>query len=153
MLAKVIRLSGQRLVEELRQALSARGNNASGTLSASIEDTGGDKEINIVALRYGQSLQFGRQPTVNDGNGELLERIQAWIQAKGLSLNAYAVTKKIHKCGTKRYREIKDGQNPNTDAWISDVVSNEAVITQIQKDITDAEFFEVQIAITNILKK
>ena len=153
MLAKVIRLSGQRLVEEFRQALSARGNNASGTLSASIEDTGGDKEINIVAFRYGQSLQFGRQPTVNDGNGELLEKIEAWISAKGLSLNAYAVTNKIHKHGTKRYREIQDGQNPNTDAWISDVVSKEAIITQIQKDITDAEFFEVQIAITNILKK
>jgi hypothetical protein len=117
----------KQLVLDAQKALEARGNNASGKLSASIEDAGANNEINIVALRYGQSLQFGRQPTVKEGDGELFEKIEAWIEAKGLSLNAYAVTNKIHKHGTKRYREIQDGQNPKEDAWISDFATDENI--------------------------
>jgi hypothetical protein len=143
---------GKQLVLDAQKALETRGNNASGTLSASIEDTGANNEINIVALRYGQSLQFGRQPTVNDGNGELLERIRAWIQAKGLSLSPYAVTKKIHKQGTRRYQQIQAGQNPNADAWISNFATDENIDKALSFAADDFEGI-YRTTIQSILKK
>jgi hypothetical protein len=148
----ILRAQSARLIADFRQALARRGNNATGKLSESLEDVGGVSEINIVANRYGQSLQFGRQPTVNDGNGELLERIKAWIEVKGLSdtLNPYAVTKKIHKEGTKRWQKIKDGQDPNKDAWISDVVTEERIAeiqSAVSADILAEYNFQVQTVI------
>jgi hypothetical protein len=132
-----VRAAGARLVEEARQALVKRGNNATGQLSQSIQDEGVGGEINITAFRYGKSLQFGRSPTVNDGNGDLLVRIRAWIAAKGLSINPYAVTNKIHRKGTKRFRDIQSGANPNEDAWISDFAT-EGAVNKVFTEVIDA---------------
>ena len=72
----------------------------------------------IIANEYGGKLigaswiyhlEHGRGPTKSStpSNPTLLEAIKQWITAKGLDLNPYAVAKKIHKFGTKLYREGK----------------------------------------------
>lgn len=54
-------------------------------------------------------LENGRGPTSPTGpyqhsDDSLLDIITQWIKDKGLDLNPYAVTKKIHKEGTRLYR-------------------------------------------------
>lgn len=64
----------------------------------------------IYAPSHLQTLITGRKPTSNTGGGDLLENIKEWIKAKGLTLNAYAVTKKIHKFGVKVPNKYNDGK-------------------------------------------
>ena len=71
-------------------------------------DTGGK----LVAAEHIIYLEDGRGPTSPTGpymkspdGKSLTETIAAWIDAKGLDLNPYAVAKKIHKEGTKLYRQ------------------------------------------------
>jgi hypothetical protein len=52
-------------------------------------------------------IENGRGPTppgTPAGNPTLAQVIADWIDAKGLSLNPYAVANTIHKSGTKLYR-------------------------------------------------
>jgi hypothetical protein len=120
---------GQQLVLDARRALERRSNNATFRLSDSIEDVGANNEINIVALRYGKDLQFGRPPGL--GEPFLLENISEWIFAKKLRLDPFAVKNRIQKFGTIRYQQIQAGQDPNEGAWISDFATQDAIDTAI----------------------
>lgn len=60
--------------------------------------------IQLIAPENILALEFGRGPTRPDapkGDPSLQQRIEEWVQAKGISANPFAITKKIHKDGYK----------------------------------------------------
>lgn len=62
----------------------------------------------LVAAEHIIFLEDGRGPTkpgATQGDDSLVDIIKDWINVKGLDLNPYAVAKKIHKEGTKLYRQ------------------------------------------------
>jgi hypothetical protein len=73
------------------------------TLRSIAYKTEGNKLI-VEGADHIQTVQDGRPPTVNDGDGELIRAIQEWVQNRGLDLNPYAITKTIHKEGTQLWR-------------------------------------------------
>lgn len=99
----------EELKAEIVQNLKDRGNVASGETINSLEVIPIDE--NTVALwgaKHLMALEDGRKPTrsgAESGSPTLFERIKQWIDDKGLDLNPYAVTKKIHKEGTSLYRQ------------------------------------------------
>lgn len=83
--------------------------NASGKTLASLEVIPSNTGGKLVAAKHIIFLETGRAPTspyapYMEGR-PLIEIISQWISDKGLDLNPYAVTKKIHKEGTRLYRE------------------------------------------------
>lgn len=84
---------------------------ASGKTTDSLEVVMSNTGGSLMALASIIYLETGRGPTsptgpyMADPDGlSLLDHITAWIDAKGLDLNPYAVTKTIHKEGTKLYK-------------------------------------------------
>ena len=97
----------------LRQDLSAKGINASGSLSKSLRIETDDKKGELYGNDYFKYSAFGRGPTKGGGDGSLYERIQEWVENKpvfaGMSEKdkkrfAYFATRKIHREGTQRGR-------------------------------------------------
>lgn len=83
-------------------SLQANGRYATGDTIANLVDTVGEDYAALFAPWWIDALEYGRKPTspgAPTGDPTLFERIEAWIAAKGLDLNPYAVTKKIHKYG------------------------------------------------------
>lgn len=58
---------------------------------------------------YWRYVEFGRRPTKNKGDGKLREKIERWIEEKGITPKdgiskkslAYIITRKIHRKGYK----------------------------------------------------
>lgn len=94
---------------EIIEQIIAKKMNASGRTAQSLEvipsNTGGA----LYAAEHIIFLEDGRGPTSPTGpykeGDKLIDIITQWISDKGLDLNPYAVTKKIHKEGTKLYRQ------------------------------------------------
>lgn len=147
------------IVDGIRANMEAEGVNATGRTSASLEvrmtPTGGQ----IWGREHFDTLEIGRGPTENPGDGALFRNIREWIVAKGIhvtpmpyrtdrphmyteeerSLNAaaYAITKRIHERGTVLYNSA-----PRTSIYtdlidyrMDDLMRNIATIT-IQDNIT-----------------
>lgn len=84
-----------------------------------------DNAVFSVSLRlqdYWLSIEKGRPPTVNDGDGALRRGILEWIRVKRILPRpdasgklptpeqlAYLISRSIHKYGTKTYRETQNG--------------------------------------------
>jgi len=94
--------------QQIIDAATQRGMSASGKTLDSLQvvETPNGYELQANSSIY--FLEHGRGPTTvpkgNPGNPDLVEIIQNWLDAKGLSLNAYAVANTIHKNGTRLYR-------------------------------------------------
>lgn len=94
--------------QQIIDAAAQRGMSASGKTLGSLQviETPNGYELQANSSIY--FLEHGRGPTTvpkgDHGNPNLAEIIQNWIDAKGLSLNAYAVANTIHKSGTRLYR-------------------------------------------------
>lgn len=103
----IISFLGQVKADIIDAAL-AKGMNATGRTLGSLEElpigeTGGELRANENII----FLEDGRGPTkpgAPAGNPTLLEAITEWVEAKGVGGNPYAITKTIHKHGTKLYR-------------------------------------------------
>lgn len=92
-------------ISNLRQVLEQEKLNATGQTSANIRiGEVGENSGAVNAPASIMTLVHGRRPTSGSGNGTLVEAIDAWLKAKGLDLNKYAVAKKIHKEGTTLFR-------------------------------------------------
>lgn len=82
--------------------------NASGKTLQSLEVVPSETGGKLIAADHIIFLETGRGPTSPTGpypEGEkLIDIISEWISEKGLDMNPYAVTKKIHKEGTRLYR-------------------------------------------------
>jgi len=94
--------------QQIIDAATQRGMSASGKTLGSLQvvETPNGYELQANSSIY--FLERGRGPTTvpkgDHSNPDLAEIIQNWIDAKGLSLNAYAVANTIHKSGTRLYR-------------------------------------------------
>lgn len=95
--------------QEITEAAMKQGMNATGRTLQSFETkttaTGGELYANSNIY----FMEHGRGPTgpgpYKQTDQTLLEAIKEWIEAKNLDLNPYAVTNKIHKLGTRLYRQ------------------------------------------------
>ena len=62
-------------------------------------------EVIIWAAKHSVWLDHGRKPTKEDGPGDLLKAIKAWVIARGITYSPYAITNSIHANGTRAYRK------------------------------------------------
>ena len=115
-----LRKAAQVAIDSLRDAsrenLEARGKNASRALSETLRTgVSGEVEIDatLSALDYWKWTGNGRGP----GGMPPVGNIEAWINAKGLDLNAWAVAKTIAKEGSKDHRD--GNQNAFEEAWMA----------------------------------
>lgn len=119
----------------LRAAMAQAKRNASGKTSESIQfevlETRDKVMLQVVADKTILTLQEGRGPTVNGGNGVVKDSIRQWIKDKGIQSNlpleslVYLITRKIHREGYK-----------GTPGLIDDVI-NESLIDRIQDEVSE----------------
>lgn len=91
----------------LIEAMIQDDRKATGSTIASLHVDGEPGVARLWGAGHFVQLQRGRGPTESGappGTPTLLQQIKDWIAAKGLTLNPFAVTKKIHKEGTALYR-------------------------------------------------
>jgi hypothetical protein len=94
--------------QQIIDAAQQKGMSATGKTLGSLQvvETPNGYELQANSSIY--FMEHGRGPTKaakgDHGNPDLVEIIQNWIDAKDLSLNAYAVANTIHKNGTRLYR-------------------------------------------------
>lgn len=117
---------------ELQRNLERYGRKATGRTINAIREEHNETGFEIYGPKHVYTLIYGRGPTKGggSGSGSLLESIKEWIAAKGLSLNPYAVTAKIHKRGTRLYIQIQRGGQPSK--VLEDVFGN-----NYQKDLEE----------------
>jgi len=93
--------------EQIIAIATEKGMSATGKTLASLEVIPTEKGYELHAANSIYFMEHGRGPTHSgaaEGNPNLVEIIEDWLEAKGLSLNPYAVANTIHKKGTKLYR-------------------------------------------------
>jgi hypothetical protein len=157
---QVLQTFGQKIVEQVRQAIQSKDltgygpSVASGNLINSIryEIEGGDT-LKIYAAQYIGALQFGRKPTENNtaSNPTLRENIRTWIDVKGIEPNdniskdslAYLIARKIHNEGTIIYQRTQGGSS-----GLLDDVLNE----QLERDIQSALMFAMLSTVKSLIK-
>lgn len=146
----ILRLGGEVFKSELSKKFDQYNLNATGRTLRSIDPRVNGNVLTIFGADHIQTVQDGRPPTRNSGNGELIAAIKEWVAAKGININPYAVTKKIHQEGTRLWR----GQDPRfkrpTDVL---EVPSQRTITYIQKEATEFYTLTVTTTFVNVLKK
>lgn len=94
--------------QQIIDAAQQKGMSATGKTLGSLQVVETPNGYELQANSSISFMEHGRGPTKvakgDHGNPDLVEIIQNWIDAKGLSLNAYAVANTIHKNGTRLYR-------------------------------------------------
>lgn len=87
----------------------------SGATLASFRDVKkpGNTGFQILAAEHALTIEYGRGPTeATSGGGQVVKRIKSWLEAKGIKdVNEWAVSKSIHKHGTRLWRG-KDPRYP-----------------------------------------
>ena len=113
-LLELFQSEGSEIVEALKESLDRNGVNASGRLRASIEAEATEDRLIVSAAGYALSAEDGRGPSKKGSNpGILKNQIENWLEAKGIPVwsgftrksQAYVIARKIHKSGTKLFRE------------------------------------------------
>lgn len=93
--------------DQIIQIAQQKGMSASGKTLASLEIIPTEKGYELQANSNIWFMEHGRGPThpgTPAGNPNLVEIIEDWLDARGLSINPYAVANTIHKNGTRLYR-------------------------------------------------
>jgi hypothetical protein len=83
-------------------SMQAKGRMATGQTANAIASVKTPDGAQLQAPEYIEALEKGRAPTrpgAPKADPPLVDRIEAWLTAKGLDYNKYAVTKSIHKNG------------------------------------------------------
>ncbi|KAI0556519.1 hypothetical protein FGB62_679g02 [Gracilaria domingensis] len=96
-----------KLAKAIRDKQQREGIRATGASAQSLRPESDGNRGDLYGSAYFEQQELGRRPTINtqrSGKSELLGQIRKWIQAKGLDLNPFAVTNKIHKEGTRLWR-------------------------------------------------
>lgn len=119
--------------------------------------------VSLRLLDYWLSIEKGRPPTKNDGDGSLRRGILKWLEVKKilprpdgnieklpvpqqLSRLSYAISKSIHEYGTKSYRETQNGSEDLKNA-------TEDVYARFQEDIHKAILKDVDYELIKILHR
>ena len=128
---KVLNDFAELMLDGYKERLETDGINASGslsnTLSVNVEQNGVLYEVSFNINKYWRWLEEGRQPTKNNGNGELMRNILQWIRQKPVLPTpfngklpteeqlAYLISRKIHREGyegkeplKKTFEEVED---------------------------------------------
>lgn len=117
----------ERMRARISENIEANGQRASGRTQKSLRWEASDTSGTLYGRSFFESLEHGRGPTRNGGDGTLWSVIRQWIIDKGIavriipyktdrphkytaeerSLNAmaYAITRRIHESGTRLYRD------------------------------------------------
>lgn len=100
---------------------------------------------------YWKTIEYGRQPTKNAGDGTVRQKIKQWIITKGIQIKpkengkipsvdsvSFAITKKIHKEGYKAKHPLEKALNQNK-ALINEFVELSAQMfdTEIATEINE----------------
>lgn len=120
---------GEYFVKKTSLNFEKRGHRFTGAFQRSLKykvtENGRFTYITVLGFEYGLALQFGRKPSMGGGNGVLIKNIKAWTAQKAPELNPYAVAKRIHKEGTKRYRQVGNSNARFENEYISDTFTDE----------------------------
>jgi hypothetical protein len=95
-------------------------------------------------------MEHGRGPThpgATQGNPDLVEIIEDWLQAKGLDINPYAVANTIHKNGTRLFRA---GGNSGVLSIPLNLDTLDSVLNTIASEWADTASAEIFEPITNL---
>jgi hypothetical protein len=122
-LADTLQFWGEIVAEEYKNKLQGEDINASGKLSNSVKTVftvnGNSYEVSLSLEDYWKQVEYGRQPTKNDGNGELRRNILEWIRVKPVIPTpfngklpteeqlAYLISRKIHMYGYEGKQPLK----------------------------------------------
>lgn len=111
---EVIRSELETLRTTILQNLAKFNRNATGETARSMHIVMRPDGGALMGRAFFDTLEVGRGPTINPTphNPTLFQRIRVWMEAKGVYADdgnnvslAWAITKKIHKLGTKMHRE------------------------------------------------
>lgn len=145
---------GEELVRKYRASIDS----VSGKTADSIHAVATDTELDIRGASYIFALEYGRGPTREgalNGNPTLFEAIKQWALLKGVikdldskaSLGIVAaITRKIHKEGTKLYRS---GKPSGVLSRVTDTIN----MTSLLKDLTILNVKEYNSEVLRNLKK
>jgi len=138
----------QKVVQDLKDNYYRLGLKASGkyeeALRYEVKKNGDVTELIVWGAPHGYYMEHGRGATTSAGSGvPLIEIIKEWIRVKGLTLNPYAVTKKIHNEGIRVPNKFNKGK------VISDVINNDR-IKEIKDKVSSGI---IEKAYSNVLNK
>lgn len=153
-LADTLQLWGEIVAEEYKNKLQGEDINASGKLSNSVKTVfavnGNSYEVSLSLEDYWKQVEYGRQPTKNDGNGELRRNILEWIRVKPVIPTpfngklpteeqlAYLISRKIHMYGYEGKQPLKR--------------TIEELKVEIHRDIEEALSKDLSTDVLNILR-
>lgn len=153
-LADTLQLWGEIVAEEYKNKLQGEDINASGKLSNSVKTVftvnGNNYEVSLSLEDYWKQVEYGRQPTKNDGNGELRRNILEWIRVKPVIPTpfngklpteeqlAYLISRKIHMYGYEGKQPLKR--------------TIEELKVEIHRDIEEALSKDLTTDVLNILR-
>lgn len=153
-LADTLQLWGEIVAEEYKNKLQGEDINASGKLSNSVKTVfavnGNNYEVSLSLEDYWKQVEYGRQPTKNDGNGELRRNILEWIRVKPVIPTpfngklpteeqlAYLISRKIHIYGYEGKQPLKR--------------TIEELKVEIHRDIEEALSKDLSTDVLNILR-
>jgi hypothetical protein len=152
-LQDILRLGGERWKSEFEKKMNQYNMQKSGRTVASIDPQVNGNKLSIFGADHIETVQDGRRPTRNEGDGALLRAIKEWIKYTKIPFEkAQAVTNKIHTVGTLLFATGKSfgGATRPTDVL---EVPTEITITYIQKEATIYYSLVVRTEIVNVLKK
>lgn len=133
--AELLTKEGLSLVSLLQASMKQFNRNASGKTSESIQfeviESRESVVLQVVADKTIRTLQEGRGPTVQGGNGSLKDAIRQWIKDKGIVSDipneslVFLITRKIHREGYKGSPGLIDN------------VINDRLIDLIQQEVAE----------------
>jgi len=138
LIASVIQIltnAGQSLSNQIKANTPKATGKMANSVGYEVKATNTEVGLKITAAPFFRVVETGRGPTRENyerGETTLLEAIKQWTKAKGIDEGlAYAITKKIHKEGTKLY---KAGGRKDV---FSNVITDRA-IQKLENSVLDA---------------
>lgn len=164
---RVLYKFAEEVKEQYKQNLKENDHVATGNLVNNVEYmvtyNNATYSVSLKLQDYWLSIEKGRPPTKNDGDGALRRGILEWLNVKKilprpdghieklpipqqLSRLSYAISKSIHEYGTKSYRETQNGSQDLKHA-------TEDVYARFEEEIRKAILDDVDFALIQILHK
>ena len=115
---EVLDKAGQVFIDRITEKFNQYDLNATGRTLAGIKFEATENELRITSDRpFPYTLQEGRGPYAGgpSSNGQFLQNIQEWLNARGLDISPWAIVKKINNEGTRLHRGDDPRFNKPTD--------------------------------------
>ncbi len=121
-------------------SLQANGRFATGQTIAGLETVITDNGGQLIAPAYIDALEYGRKPTGSNptpGDPPMIDNIRAWVEAKGIDINPWAIKKSIDKKGYPGKPGVLT--EPLSDDNINSRVNEaaESIATNLQNEVAD----------------